>query len=370
MNVDLQLRARESVPRWLTYATPIFTVLAALTVSAIALVALDKSPVDAYWVMFIDTSLSTFGQTETLKKSVPLILTGLAVYLPLRAGLWNIGAEGQLILGGIAGTWIGVSVNLPWFALLPLMFLGAGVVAAFWALIPAWLRAKWDVNEIITTLLLTFVALNLKNYLIRGPLQGGQGTFPQTETLPAAGQLPEVPFLPELLGISTHSGILVALLMVLVTWILMTQTRHGFEITFVGSNTDAAVQAGMSKYKVFLLVFVVGGAFAGMAGISEIAGVQGRFRADFEPGYGFTAIVIALLGRNGALQVLLAGLFFALIITGGTTMEVALQIPAALTEVIQALIILFLITAEFFKRYRVDLTVERETGTAAAGGEA
>ncbi len=369
MQVDLDLRARESVPRWLVYATPVFTVFAALAVSAIALVALDKSPVDAYFVMFVETSLSTFGQTQTIQKAVPLILTGLAVYLPLRAGLWNIGAEGQLILGGIAGTWIGVTVSLPWFALLPLMFLGAGAVGAVWAVIPGWLRAKWDVNEIITTLLLTFVAINLKNYLIRGPLQGGQGTFPQTETLPAAGQLPDVPVLEALTGISVHSGILVALLMVIVTWVLMAQTRHGFEINFVGSNAEAAVQAGMSKYKVFLLVFIVGGAFAGMAGISEIAGVQGRFRADFEPGFGFTAIVVALLGRNGALQVLLAGLFFALIITGGTTMEVALQIPAALTEVIQALIILFLITAEFFKRYRVNLTVERDPGPVT-GGEA
>jgi ABC-type uncharacterized transport system permease subunit len=359
MNVELDIRAREDVPTWLAYGSPVFTVVAALAVSAIALVALDVSPVAAYTTMFVETLTSEFGLTETTVKAIPLILTGLGVYLPLKAGLWNIGAEGQLILGGLAGTWIGLNVSLPWYLLLPAMFLGAAVAGAVWAGIPAWLRARYDINEIITTLLLTFVALNLKNYLIRGPMQGGAGTFPQTE------QFSEAATIPTLFG-NVHAGLVVALLMVVVTYVLMRKTRLGFEITFVGSNHEAATQAGMSKYKVYILVFVLGGAFAAMAGIGEIAGVQGRFRADFEPGYGFTAIVIALLGRNGALKVMLAGFFFALLIVGGTSMEVALGVPAALTEVIQALVILFLITAEFFKSYRVGINVDRgPSGTPA-----
>ena len=359
MNVELDIRAREDVPTWLVYGTPVFTVLAALAVSSVALVALDVSPVAAYSVMFVETLTSEFGLTETTVKAIPLVLTGLAVYLPLRAGLWNIGAEGQLILGGLAGTWIGLNVSAPGYALLVAMFLGAGVAGAFWAAVPAWLRAKYDINEIITTLLLTFVALNLKNYLIRGPMQGGAGTFPQTEQFSGAATI------PSLFG-NVHAGLLVALLMVAVAYVLVTQTRLGFEVTFVGSNPEAATQAGISRYKVYILVFVIGGLFAGFAGIGEIAGVQGRFRADFEPGYGFTAIVIALLGRNGALKVLLAGFFFALLIVGGSSMEVALGVPAALTEVIQALVILFLITAEFFKRYSVSLRVDRDPGTSPA----
>jgi ABC-type uncharacterized transport system permease subunit len=363
VNVELDIRARENVPTWLAYGTPVFTVLAALAVSAVALVALDVSPIAAYTTMFVETLTSEFGLTETTVKAIPLILTGLAVYLPLKAGLWNIGAEGQLILGGLAGTWIGLNLSLPWFLLLPVMFLGAAVAGAVWAGIPAWLRARYDINEIITTLLLTFVALNLKNYLIRGPMQGGAGTFPQTE------QFSEAATIPELFG-NVHAGLFVALLVVAVTYVLMTRTRLGFEITFVGSNHEAATQAGMSRYKVYILVFVLGGAFAAMAGIGEIAGVQGRFRADFEPGYGFTAIVVALLGRNGAFKVMLAGFFFALLIVGGSSMEVALGVPAALTEVIQALVILFLITAEFFKSYHVGLTVDRgPSGTPAARTE-
>lgn len=357
MNVDIDLTAREDVPRWLAYGTPVFTVLAALAVSSIALLVLNVNPLEAYSVMFIDTLTSGFGQTETLIKAVPLILTGLAVYLPLKAGLFNIGAEGQLVFGAIAGTWVGLNVSLPGFALIPLMFLAAAIGGGFLAAIPAWLRAKWDINEIITSLLLSFVALQIQSYLIRGPMQGGVGNFPQSAQLSDAATIPDV-----FLGV--HAGILAAVLMVVVTYLLMKKTRLGFEITFVGSNSDAAIQAGMSKYKVFLVVFILGGAFAGMAGISEIAGLQGRLRAGFEPGYGFTAIPIALLGRNSAVKVMLAGLFFALLFVGGTSMEVFLGVPAALVEIIQALVILFLITAEFFKSYRVSIDIDRKPSPA------
>mgnify|MGYP000377262660 CR=1 FL=1 len=373
MNVELDLRARESVPTWLGYATPVFTVLAALIVSGVALLILDVSPIAAYGTMFVDTLSSEFGIRETVVKSVPLILTGLAVYVPLRAGLWNIGAEGQLLLGALAGTWVGVNVSLPPVALLPLMFVAAAAVGALWAGIPGWLRAKWDVNEIITSLLLTFAAVQIQNYLLRGPMRGGTGNFPGTAllsefgaTLPVVGDFVPLPYVG-----GVHIGLPVALLMVAVTYVLFAKTRTGFEVTFVGSNDEAAVQAGMSKYRVYIFVFLLAGAFAGIAGIAEIAGVQGRFRPSFGPGYGFTAIPIALLGRNSAIKVMFAGLFFALLFVGGTSMEVAHGVPAALVEIIQALVILFLITAEFFKRYRVGISIEREpTGAtpAAQGG--
>lgn len=362
--VELDIKARETVPRWLAYGTPVFTVLAALLVSSVALIVLDVSPITAYSTMFVDTLTSQFGLSKTVIKAVPLILTGLAVYLPLRAGLWNIGAEGQLLLGAIAGTWIGLNVSLPGYLLLPAMFVGAGVAGAVWAGIPALLRARWDVNEIITTLLLTFVAQDVKNYLLRGPMQGGFGNFPQSALLSTAATIPNVP------GTNVHAGILVALLMAAVVYVVVTQTRLGFEITFVGSNDEAAQQAGMSKYKIYIFVFLVAGALAAFAGISDISGVQGRFRAGYSPGYGFTAIVIALLGRNSAIKVTLAALFFALLVVGGSSMEVSLGVPAALTDVIQALIILFLITAEFFKRYRVGINLNREpTSTAVVSEE-
>lgn len=368
MNVELNLEARESVPTWLAYATPVFTVLAALLVSGIALLVLDVSPIAAYGTMFVETLSSEFGIRETFAKSVPLILTGLAVYVPLKAGLWNIGAEGQMLLGAVAGTWVGINVSVPTPALIPLMFLAAFVAGGLWAGIPGWLRAKWDVNEIITSLLLTFTAVQIQSYLLRGPMQGGTGNFPGTQLLSETNaRLPVIgDFVPAGFLSGVHIGLVVAVLAVVVTYIVLAKTRTGFEISFVGSNADAAYQAGMSKYRVYILVFLIGGAFAGIAGVAEIAGIQGRFRPSFAPGYGFTAIPIALLGRNSAFKVMLAGLFFALLFVGGTSMEVTHGVPAALVEIIQALVILFLITAEFFKRYRVGLSIEREPTGAAA----
>lgn len=359
MNVDVEIQAREELPSWLAYGTPVFTVIAALAVSSIALLALGVNPIPAYETMFVSTLTDPFGIEQTLIKAVPLILTGLAVYIPLRAGLWNIGAEGQLYMGAIAGTWIGLNVEAPMYLLIPLMLLGAGIAGGIWAGIPGWLRAKLDINEIITTLLLTFVAIQLANYLVRGPMQGGSGNFPVSAILPGAGMFPSI------LGTGVHAGIIVALLLVVVTYVLMNKSQLGFEITFVGSNHEAAKQAGMRTTMVYILVLVLGGAFAAVAGISEIAGVQGRLRPDFSPGYGFTAIPIALLGRNGAFRVLLGALFFAVLFVGGSSVEIQFGVPAALIEVIQALIILFLITAEFFKSYTVEVSFNRHTQPAS-----
>jgi simple sugar transport system permease protein len=192
-------------------------------------------------------------------------------------------------------------------------------------------------------------------------MQGGRGNFPVSELLPAAGRLPTFP------GTEVHVGTVVALLGAVVVYGIMRWTRLGFEITFVGSNSDAARQAGMNSVGVYVFVLVAGGALAAMAGVIEIAGLQGRLRPEFSPGYGFTAIPIALLGRNGAPQVVLAGLFFAVIFVGGFAIQTQFGVPSALVDVIQALIILFLITAEFFKAYRVSVSIERGPAAEPAG---
>jgi ABC-type uncharacterized transport system permease subunit len=189
-------------------------------------------------------------------------------------------------------------------------------------------------------------------------MQAPGANFPQTAQLPAAAMLPTVAGYP--VGIVIASGLVV------VAYLLINHTRLGFEINFIGANDRAAEQAGMSKYKIYLLVLMAGGAMAGFAGISEISGVQSRLRAFFAPGYGFTAIPIALLGRNGAFQVMLAALFFAVIFVGGSSIQTVLSVPAAIVDIIQALIILFLITAEFFKGYSVDLSIRRDAGTQPA----
>jgi simple sugar transport system permease protein len=367
MNVEIE--SRETLSPWIAYLTPVFTVVAALVVSATMLLVLDIDPIAAYSQMFVDTPLDRRGQDEILVESAPLIFTGLAVYLPLKAGLWNIGAEGQLVVGAILGTWIGLNVSLPYYVLLPAMFLGAALAGAIWAGVPAYLRARWDINEIITTLLLTEVALLVNQYVVRNRMASTLTTR-KSENLPDAAVLPDIA-IPGVLARDVHVGILLALVIGLLAYLLMTRTRLGYEITFVGSNHEAAEQAGMSKRKVYLFVFVVGGALAGFAGASDIAGVQETLRAEYEPGFGFTAIIIALLGRNSAIKVVAAAVFFALLRVGGERMSVGFGIDPAVVEVIQALIILFLITAEFFKRYDVsiDFGDDRSTGATPAGGD-
>ncbi len=359
MKINVELTPRTEIPRWMGYGTPVFTVLAALLVSSFALFALDVNPVKAYDVMFLQTLTTELGLTSIVQKAVPLIFAGLAVYLPLKARLWNIGAEGQLFLGAIVGTWIGLNVSLPTYGLLPLMFVGGGLAGAAWIAVPAWLRAKLGINEIITTLLFVFIAEQINNYVVRGPMQASL-LFPQTEQLPLAAQLPDIPV------INYSSGIILAVILVAVTYLIMNYTRLGYEITFIGANDTAAEHAGMSKLKIYMIVLLSGGAMAGFAGVSELSGVQTRLRAEFAPGYGFTAIPIALLGRNGAFRVMLAALFFAIILVGGQSIETLLGVPSAIVDVIQALIILFLITAEFFKQYSIDISIQRapDTGTS------
>ena len=190
--IEVDVSAREDVPARLAYGTPVFTILAALSVGGVALLALGVNPIAAYERMFVNTLANAPERTRTLLRAVPLVLTGLAVYLPLRAGLWNIGAEGQLYLGAISGTWIGLNVSQSPVVLLPLSILGGALAGGIWGLIPGYLRARRGVNEIIATLMLTFIGVRLAEFLVNGPMQGGLGNIPRSGNLPAAAQLPAV----------------------------------------------------------------------------------------------------------------------------------------------------------------------------------
>jgi len=348
MSLSVDLQSRETVPRWLAYGAPLLTILAALVVASIPLLWIGVNPILAYDEIFFGTTTNLGGIADILTTAVPLFLAGLAVYIPLKAGLWNIGAEGQLYVGAIVGTYIALNVGLPTYILLPVMVLAAGVAASVYGAVPGYLRAEYNVNEIISSLMLTFTATTFAGYLLRGPMQGRGG---QTAT----NRLPEAAQLPTVLHPRLHVGVVVLLVVAVLGYLLLSRTRIGYEITFIGSNPEAAKQAGISSYKIYILVFLGGGFLAGLAGMIEIAGVHGRLFESFSPGYGFTAIAVALLGRNGVFRVLLAALFFGILTAGGTTIAITQDVPNALIDVIVALTILFLLTAEFVKEYRLDV---------------
>lgn len=339
----------------LSIGAQVFTIVAALAVGAIALWAIDVNPIAAYDRMLLDTVTESFQITRTLNRAAPLILAGLAVYLPLKAGVENIGAEGQIYLGGIVAVWVVLNLELTGMLFLLVGLVGGLVGGALWAVLPAYMAAKWEVNEILTTLMLVFVAVQVNEFLINGPMQGGIGAYPRSD------QVPDAALLPEFAGTDVNIGILLAVAATVVVYLLMNVTRTGYEFVLLGSNPDAAKQAGVNAFRKGLIILPLGAAFAGLAGMVEIAGNQGQLSSHWSPGYGWTAIPIALLGRRGAFQTMLAGLFFAVLFVGGSSLEVSMGIPSAISDVIEALVILFLIAAEFIRSYRLDLKVDGES---------
>lgn len=273
----------------------------------------------------------------TLVRSVPLILTGLAVALAFRAGVWNIGAEGQLYAGAIAATWVGLSgAALPVVVLLPAVLLASFVAGAFWALLPAVMRVRFGVGEVITTILMNFVGIHLASWAVHGPLREPRGVFPQSAELPEAARLPAL--MP---GGPLHSGLLLALLVaVALTWVLTT-TRVGFQIRATGASPDAARVSGRIDIgRVVLLTFLVSGAIAGLAGGAQVSGLTFALYEGLSPGWGYTAIAVALLARLHPAGVVATAILFGALQAGSGAMQREAGIPSAWVGVVEALVIL------------------------------
>lgn len=318
------------------------TILLALLVGMVPLILTGNNPVRAYLALFQGAFGSLYGLTETLVKAIPLILTGLAVSFPLRAGFWNIGAEGQLYLGAIAATWVALTFgHLASFILLPLVILSGFLAGALWGLIPAFLKIRLQVNEILLTLMMNYIAVNGSNYLVYGPLKDPQGAnFPITATFSEAAWLPRLP------GTRLHAGIILAFTMTGVLYLILSKTRLGYEIKVVGANPRVALYGGISLMTVTLIVMAIGGGLAGLAGVGEVAGLQHRLRKDISPGYGYTAIPIALLGKGHPIGVTIAALLFGALFVGGSHMQQTTKVPVALISIIQALVVLFVVAGE------------------------
>ena len=353
VNVSIELTPRQETSRWLSVGIQALTVLLALCVASVALLTVDMSPVAIYSTMFLSSFTDPLQAARVLNRSAPLILSGLAVYIPLRSGLYNIGAQGQLIVGGLVTMWVGVTVpetlgispeGSLMFGLALVLSLLVGVV---WVLVPVYLYTRYEVNEILTTLMLVFVAERLSAYLISGPMQATAGGFPRTDSMQVE--------LPTLFGTSVDVGIVLALLAVAATWLVMQRTKLGYEIILVGSNDEVAERAGTDTAKVTFVVFTLAAALAGLAGFVEVAGQQSSLTIGWEPGYGWTAIPIALLGRRGAVQTMFAGFLFGVIFVGSLYVETTAGTPSAISRIIEALIILFLISGEVLKSYRFDI---------------
>lgn len=347
--MKLRFEKRLIAPPWMAYAVPVASIVVALLLGAVLFAAAGVNPLRAYRTMF-----SAFGSPDglagTTAKAIPLILTGLGVGIAFRTLLWNIGAEGQLYIGAFAATAVALYVlpEAPPIVLIPAMLVAGFLAGALWGLIPGALKGLLQVNEIITSLMLNYVAILWTGYFIFGPWKDPQGYgFPGTATFEAA-RFPRIP------GTRIHLGLLLGLLAALLLTLALRRTRWGYEIRVIGENPKAARYAGISLVKNILLVMFLSGGLAGLAGVSELCGLTvPRLEQGLSPGYGYTAIIVAWLARLHPWAIVLVSFLFAGLLVGGDRVQIAMHLPRAAANILQGIVLFAVLGGELFARYRV-----------------
>ncbi|MDX9956913.1 MAG: ABC transporter permease [Spirochaetia bacterium] len=327
---------------FLRTAIPFLGVISALLISAIILLFLKTNPVVAYAAMFQGAFGSINGWSQSLVKATPLLLVGLGVCIAFRASVINVGGEGQIILGALAGTWFALTFpDLPRFVLIPGCMTAGFLAGAFWGLIPGFLKARYKVNEILSTIMMNSIALQFMNYLLQGPMMDPEGIAAGT-FLAQSARLPPNSWLARLIPRTMlHSGVYVALIFAILVYVFLWRTTIGYQIRAVGLNPRASRYSGINVPFNQMLSLTIAGGLSGLAGVIEVMGVHRRILEGLTGGYGFTGIVAALLGSLHPLGIIPASVLFGGLLVGANTMQRAVQIPAALINAILGLIVLF-----------------------------
>jgi len=361
-------------PSWLAILTPLVAVAAALLVGAVMLLVLGVSPSEAYASMFQGAFGSLNSVADTLVKATPLLLVAVGICIAFRGGMLNIGGEGQLIAGALAATSVILALpSLPAGLMMPLG-LGLGFLAgAVWGAVPGLLKARLQVNEILTTIMMNAIAVQGLNYLLRGPLMDPEqvlvGSFiPQTARFPAAADL------PRLIPTRLHAGFLLAILVAFLAWALLWRTTIGFRIRAVGLNPFASRRAGIRVSRHAVMAMVLSGALAGLAGAVQVMGVNHRMFTDgssagFTGSAGFNGIVAALFGQLHPLGAIPAAIFFGGLIVGANAMQRAVQIPSAMITALNGLLVIFVVSSDIWRRRMVQRQQKAEAARALAGVE-
>ncbi|MEM3523539.1 MAG: ABC transporter permease [Thermoproteota archaeon] len=347
--MEIGLERRPTVSRRINISARILAVLLSLPLIGLLFAAYGVNPIDAYLRIFTGAFGSPYGFSETIVKMLPIGLCAVGLTLAYRARVLNIGAEGQLIIGSMAATWVALYSGLPQSVTIVVMLLAGFILGAAWALLPALLKSRLNINEVIVTLMMNYISLKLLDYVVTGPWRGlTQWGFPQTDPFPSYARFPMI------VGTRIHYYTLTLLLAsTLVLYVLMKRTKIGYEVKVVGGNPEAAKYAGISVTKNILLVMLVSGGLAGVAGVGEVAGIHGRLIRGISPGYGYTAIIPTWLGGLDPLGVLVASFFISGLMVGGDTIQVSLRLPSSLVYVFNGMILLFIISSEVLARYRI-----------------
>lgn len=343
----MMLERRQQVPVWLALLSPVVAIALALLL-CIPLVSWTGTPVlQSYGTMLQGAIGSRFALSETLSRATPLMYTGLAVAVAFRAKLWNIGAEGQFYLGAVAATLVGTgALMLPSWLLMPIVLAAGGLAGGLLLLIPAWLKTRIQVDEVVTTLLLNFIVLLFVSYLVEGPLKD-----PSALGWPQALPLIEAATLPKLLG-RMHWGLPIAILAAIGVWFLNWQLVLGYRMKAIGLNLQASRFAGIPVNWVIWMTALLSGGLAGMGGVSEVAGLKGYLSLDLSPGFGYTGIIVAMLAQLHPIGVLLAAVFVAAIYVGADAMGRAANLPTYLADVMVSMALLCMLVSILFTQYR------------------
>ncbi|RKX82124.1 MAG: ABC transporter permease [Spirochaetes bacterium] len=347
--MKIRIIKRPPLPGWAKVVIPIIAIVVTLMLAAIPILIAKGNLWKSYYYLFYGALGTRFNILETFVKSSPLIFTGLAVAFAFRAKFWNIGAEGQLLAGAIAATWIGISMpGVPSYILLPLILVGGFIAGGAWAAVPAILKTKLKADDVVTTLLLNYVMIHTMGALLFGPLQQPGSSWPRSPEIVAAAKYPIL-----FARSRFHLGIPLSLAAVLIFWFINKKTILGYQTKAVGVNIRAARFGGINTTAVILETALLSGGLAGLAGVGEVCGIQYHLLMDISPGYGYSGIVIAMLGNLHPVGVFFSALFFSIIIVGAQTMSRITGVPTYIADVIQGMALIIMLIAILFTEYKV-----------------
>lgn len=351
--VSLGRRMRVLASPWSTPSLVAAAVGITFLLTAGPIVLAGASPIDTYIEFLVVPLTSTYSILEVLVAATPILFTGTAVAIAFRAGYWNIGAEGQLLLGAVAATAVGqLAGGAPTLAVLPVMVVAGALAGAAWALVPALLRVRFEIDEVVTTLLLNPVAVLFVQGLLHGPWRDPETGFPESPRIAAAAEFPQL-----LERSRLHLGFVIALVIIVAAWYVLTRTPTGLRLRAVGLNPHGARFAGINVGRTLLGAALVSGAIAGIAGVSEVAGIHYRLTGGISAGFGYTGIVVATLGALSMPGVVLAALFLGDLIVGAGSAGRALGVPSQLAAVVQGVLLLVVIGLIAVRRWRRGLAV-------------
>jgi ABC-type uncharacterized transport system permease subunit len=339
----------DTPPWWITPLIPVLALVGTFILTSGLILWAKANPFSAYYYLLIEPLTSWYAFLEVLVKTTPLLLSGVAVTFAFTAGYFNIGAEGQLYAGAIAAAGLGLILNdVPQLLAIPIMILGGFLGGLVWAAIPALLRVRWGVDEVVTTLLSNSIMAYIVSAILNGPWRSPTTGWPQSPEIAASSE-----FFKLAPGARLHFGFIVALIAALVLWFILTRTSFGMKMRAVGMGKSAARFAGIKVEKTMLIAALISGGIAGVAGVSEVAGIQYHLIGELSDGYGYTGIIIATLGSLNAIGVALAAFFFGVVSTGAQGVSQALKVPVYLSDVTQAAMLMVALGMFLLKRYRL-----------------